>query len=64
MLDVAFLPLLQNAALLLGMAVAYDIATTRWTSSSSLEGHRQRGRITHWCHEPGKEHDLESSEHR
>ncbi len=31
MTDVAFLTLLQNAAFLLGMAVAYDIATTRWT---------------------------------
>lgn len=29
--DVAFLPLLQNAAFLLGMAVVYDVATTRWT---------------------------------
>jgi PAS domain S-box-containing protein len=31
MADVAFLPLVQNAALLLGMAVLYDVATTRWT---------------------------------
>lgn len=31
MTDLAFLPLLQNAAFLLGMAVAYDVATTRWT---------------------------------
>lgn len=30
MTDVAFLPLLQNAALLIGMAVVYDVATTRW----------------------------------
>ncbi len=31
MADVAFLPLVHNAALLLGMAVVYDVATTRWT---------------------------------
>ncbi|MDP2350667.1 MAG: LytS/YhcK type 5TM receptor domain-containing protein [Chloroflexota bacterium] len=31
MTDIAFLPLLQNAAFLLGMAVVYDVATTRWT---------------------------------
>ena len=31
MAEVAFLPLVHNAALLLGMAVVYDVATTRWT---------------------------------
>ena len=31
MTEAAFLPLIQNAAFLLGMAVIYDVATARWT---------------------------------
>lgn len=34
MSDVALLALLQNAALLVAMSVAYDVATTRWVSRS------------------------------
>ncbi|MEW6226178.1 MAG: PAS domain S-box protein [Chloroflexota bacterium] len=38
MADVAFLPLVYNAALLLGMAVVYDVATSRWTALRGRAG--------------------------
>lgn len=37
--DLAFLPLLQNAALLLAMAVVYDVASVRWGQRPGARAH-------------------------
>jgi len=70
MADIAFLPLLQNAALLLGMAVIYDVATTRWTVRQGRLGKALIGlllgtigigvMLTPWVLTPGMVFDTRS----
>lgn len=70
MAEAAFLPLLQNAAFLLGMAVVYDVATTRWTIRQGRVGQLLVGfllgtigvaiMLTPWVFTPGIIFDTRS----